>query len=79
MKTVYQTDAGTYYGTEQEALLAEALDKESIYLESYKLKELIPAICKHFTLTSKYSDNPFKERRGTDCNCTLKEVEHEII
>jgi len=41
---VYITEKGTTWDTEAEAIVADVLEQTSIYIESYKFKDIVKAI-----------------------------------
>lgn len=61
MKTVYQTEDGKFYTSFNAACFHEALMKTGIYLDSYKVRDLVEALDKEYILTAKTQDPSKKE------------------
>jgi hypothetical protein len=55
----YTTERGTIFPTYQEALIADALEKaENVYLEDYKLKNIVTCLSNRFTVTELHDNEP---------------------
>ena len=60
--TQYKTEAGTTWASEQEAMCAEAIEKSVIYIESYKLTQLVDAVTRNFLLIPTVEVEQLKEQ-----------------
>ena len=53
MKYVYQTEDGKFYTSFNAAFIHEALVKTGIYLEPYKVRDLVEALDKDYILAAR--------------------------
>jgi len=53
----YKTEDGTTWPTLQQAILAQCLESSSIYLDTWKLTDIVEVICDTFTLSEKDHHN----------------------
>ncbi len=66
MRCVYQTEDGKFYTSFNAAFIHEALMKTGIYLESYKVRDLVEALDKEYILAARILNSSKKEGEEND-------------